>query len=161
LQEIQEALMEKAKNSFVKAEDLCEIVTSERLQALFARLGIHKPTISQLTAQWWLAKMKWQYRKMKNRMYIDGHERDNVVAYRQKFVHQWAAEYETRFPIWDNDGNRLTQTSDSLPLILVTQRIHLLPKRRKEDSLEPSRQPTNPQTERQQAVFDGLGFLDS
>jgi hypothetical protein len=42
-----------------------------------------------------------------------------------------------------------------------TQRIHLLPKRQKEDSLEPSRQPTNPQTERQQAVFNGLRFLDS
>ena len=53
-------------------------------------------------------------------MYIDGHERDDVVAYRQEFVHRWAAEYETRFQIWDNDGNRLTQSSDSLPLILVT-----------------------------------------
>lgn len=59
LQEIQDALTEKVKNSFVKAKDLCEIVTSERLQALFAQLGIHKPTISQSTAQWWLAKMKW------------------------------------------------------------------------------------------------------
>lgn len=59
LQEIQEALSEKAKNSFVKAEDLCEIVMSERLQTLFARLGIRKPTISQSTAQRWLAKMNW------------------------------------------------------------------------------------------------------
>ena len=42
-----------------------------------------------------------------------------------------------------------------------TRWIHLLPKRQKEDSLEPSRQPTNAQTERRRAVFNGLGFFDS
>ena len=62
--------------------------------------------------------MKWRYGKMKNGMYIDGHERD-VVAYRKDFVERWAG-YEMRFQIWDNDGNPLPCPSDSFPLILVT-----------------------------------------
>jgi hypothetical protein len=119
LQEIQEELAEKAKGGIIKAEDVCEIVVSEKIQTLFARLGVHKPGISKTTAQRWLAKLKWRYSKKKNGMYIDGHERDNVVAYRQAFVYQWA-EYESRFQIWDDDGNPIPRLPDSRPLILIT-----------------------------------------
>jgi hypothetical protein len=119
LQEIQGELTEKAKGSFIKAKDICEIVESDKFQILFACLGIHKPCISKATAQRWLAKLKWHYSKKKNGMYIDGHERDNVVAYRQAFVYQWV-EYEVQFQIWDANGNPLPRLSDSRPLILVT-----------------------------------------
>jgi hypothetical protein len=119
LQEIQEELAEKAKGGIIKAEDVCEIVVSEKIQTLFARLGVHKPGISKTTAQRWLAKLKWRYSKKKNGMYIDGHERDNIVAYRQAFVYQWA-EYESRFQIWDNNGNPIPHLPDSHPLILIT-----------------------------------------
>ena len=73
---------------------------------------------------------------------------------------QWNTKLNSQF-------GTTTEIALHKPLILCpsflshTQRIHLLPKRRKEDSLEPSRQPTNPQTKRRQAVFDGLRFLDS
>ena len=87
LQEIQGELSEKAKGGFIRAEDVCTIVASERLQDLFARLGVHKPNISKATAQRWLAKLRWRYSKKKNEMYFDGHERDDVVAYRHAFVH--------------------------------------------------------------------------
>ena len=119
LQEIQKALSEKSKSGLIKAQDVCDIVASEDLQNLFSRLGIHKPGISMSTAQQWLAKLKWRYSKMKNGMYIDGHERDDVVTYRRAFVHRWA-EYESRFPIWDDNGNPLPRPSNSRPLILVT-----------------------------------------
>jgi hypothetical protein len=66
---------------FIKAKDICEIVASERIQSLFAWLGIHKPSISMAMAKQWLMGLKWCYSKKKNGMYIDGHERDNVVAY--------------------------------------------------------------------------------
>ena len=119
LQEIQGELAKKANGGFIRAEDVCEIVASEKIQALFARLGVHKPRVSLATAKRWLARLKWRYSKKKNGMYIDGHERDDVVAYRQAFVDRWA-EYEPRFQIWDADGNPLPCLSDSRPLILVT-----------------------------------------
>ena len=119
LQEVQGELAKKAKSGFINAEDVCEIVASEKIQVLFARLGVHKPRISLATAKRWLAKLKWRYSKKKNGMYIDGHERDDVVAYRQAFVYRWA-EYEPRFQIWDANGNPLPCPSDSRPLILVT-----------------------------------------
>ena len=53
-------------------------------------------------------------------MYIDGHEREDVVAYRNAFVHRWVVEYETRVLIWDANGNPLAPLSDSRPLILIT-----------------------------------------
>jgi hypothetical protein len=59
-------------------------------------------------------------------MYIDGHERDDVVEYRKGFVERWK-EYEKRFVIYDNNGNVLsTPTGFPVPqgvrfrLILVT-----------------------------------------
>jgi hypothetical protein len=81
LQEIQQELSEKSKVSFIKAQDICDIVAGEKLQGLFFRLGIDKPSISLSTAQRWLAKMNWCYSKTKTGMYIDGHEREDVVAY--------------------------------------------------------------------------------
>jgi len=93
LKEIQEELSKKSRAGFIKAQDICDIVASEKFQDLFLQLGIHKPSISLTMAQRWLVKLKWCYTKAKNGMYIDGHERDDVVAYRQDFVHRWA-EYE-------------------------------------------------------------------
>ena len=59
-------------------------------------------------------------------MYIDGHERQDVVEYRKGFVECWK-EYEKRFVIYGNDGNVLsTPTGFPVPqglrfrLILVT-----------------------------------------
>jgi hypothetical protein len=119
LQEIQGQLDGKAKGGFIKAEDVCDIVASERMQILFARLGVHKPNISKVTAQRWLSQMKWRYAEKKNGMYIDGHERDDVVAYRHAFVHRWV-DYEARFPFPDANGNASPCASDSRPLVLIT-----------------------------------------
>ena len=41
-------------------------------------------------------------------MYIDGHEREDVVKYREEFVARWK-EYEKRFVIYGNDGEILSQ----------------------------------------------------
>jgi hypothetical protein len=45
----------------------------------------------------------------KNGMYIDGHEREDVVDYCKKFVQQWK-EYEKRFVIYDNEGQVVSQS---------------------------------------------------
>jgi hypothetical protein len=31
--------------------------------------------------QRWLGKLNWHYSKMKNGMFIDGHEREDIIAY--------------------------------------------------------------------------------
>jgi hypothetical protein len=98
LHEIQEELTERAKGGFIKAEDICKIVAGKKIQGLFARLGVHKPSISKAMAHRWLGKLRWCYSKRKNGMYIDGHERDDIVAYRHVFVHRWA-DYKMQFQI--------------------------------------------------------------
>ena len=57
-------------------------------------------------------------------MYIDGHERVDVVAYRQAFVyHRWA-EYEVRIPIFgrqrESPSPRPSNSRPFFNLILVT-----------------------------------------
>ena len=37
-------------------------------------------------------------------MYIDGHEREDVVKYRNEFIARWN-EYEKRMVLYDGDGN--------------------------------------------------------
>ena len=39
-------------------------------------------------------------------MYIDGHEREDVVAYQCEFVEQWGT-YKKRFHQWDDDVHEL------------------------------------------------------
>lgn len=46
-------------------------------------------TISERTARCWLQKLDWRYHQKANRMYIDGHEHPDVVAYHEKFVARW------------------------------------------------------------------------
>ena len=41
-------------------------------------------------------------------MYVDGHEHEDVVAYRNAFIERWR-EYEKRFVIYDNDGRELSR----------------------------------------------------
>ena len=121
-QEIQERLTERAKSGFIKADDVCDIIASNAIQRIFARLGVKKANISLSTAKRWLAKLNWKYGKKVNGMYIDGHERDNVVAYRDAFVNRWA-EYDRRFHIWNNrdvDAMLTHPPCNPLPLILVT-----------------------------------------
>jgi hypothetical protein len=96
--------MESAKKGWIKASDVVEIVASPDVQANFTRIGICKPVITERTVQNWLKKLDWHYKQSQNGIYIDGHERDNVVQYRKAFIEQWKA-YDKRFHQWDDDGN--------------------------------------------------------
>ncbi|KAF7308048.1 hypothetical protein MKEN_01167100 [Mycena kentingensis (nom. inval.)] len=54
---------------------------------LFPRIGVKtglKQTISLSTAREWMAKFGWKYQEHKKALYFDGHERPDVVEYRQK-----------------------------------------------------------------------------
>ncbi|KAF8957072.1 hypothetical protein BDZ97DRAFT_1603780, partial [Flammula alnicola] len=120
--DIQLHLTEIAKKGFIRAQDIVDYVATEEVQQ---RLGTRARGIHVRTARRWLHKLSWRYRQKKKGMYIDGHEREDVVEYRNKFVKRWK-EYEKRFIIYDNNGNVLsTPTGFPVPerafrLILVT-----------------------------------------
>jgi len=99
-------MKEKAREGFLKAQDLVEIIASSDIQAIFAQKGITKLSISIKTALRWLEKLGWSYGKLKNGMYLDGHERSDVVEYRRAFVERWMG-HERRFHRWDHDGTEL------------------------------------------------------
>ena len=92
----------------MKASDVVDVVASQEMQEFLVQKRVFKPSISEHTAQCWLTRLGWRYGKLKNGMYIDGHERDNVVEYRHGFVSHWK-EYEHCFHKWDNDGIKLPQ----------------------------------------------------
>jgi hypothetical protein len=122
---LQLQLGECAKCGYIKAADVVKIVSSPEMQANLRRVGVCKLTITERTACNWLKKLNWRYEQKRNGMYIDGHEREDVVQYRNLFIARWKG-YEKRFHKWDNDGNLLRlPTGFPIPggrfrLILIT-----------------------------------------
>ena len=80
----QSRVVEKSTKGFVKAEDVVDLVASPEMQVIFAEKGISKPSISKRTAARWLQKLGLEVPKNPERdVRIDGHEREDVVAYRR------------------------------------------------------------------------------
>jgi hypothetical protein len=101
-QGIQLHLLDIGKKGYIRAQDIVDYIASPEVQEQLA--GKTKTTIHQRTACRWLKKLNWRYTRKKNGMYVDGHERADVVQYRTKFIARWR-EYEKRFLKFDNDGN--------------------------------------------------------
>lgn len=121
--DIQLHLTEIAKKGYIRAQDIVDYVATPEVQQ---KLGTKAHGIHIRTARRWLHKLSWRYQQKKKGMYIDGHEREDVVEYRKGFVERWR-EYERRFVIYGNDGKiLLTPTGFPVPqgvhfrLILVT-----------------------------------------
>ncbi|KIJ28737.1 hypothetical protein M422DRAFT_189388 [Sphaerobolus stellatus SS14] len=121
---IQLQLLERSKNSYIRAEDILEIINTPELQEMLST-KTSKTSFSVRTARRWLKRLNWRYGCRKNGMYIDGHERQDVVEYRNGFLKRWK-EYEKRMVIYDNDGNVLSKPQGfpvpghRFQLILVT-----------------------------------------
>ena len=77
-------------------------VTPRKLQhalndRLFAELNIApKYPISEQTARWWLIKLGWRRTVVQKGVYMDGHERQDVVDYRNKVFLPALKEFEKR-----------------------------------------------------------------
>ena len=100
-QDIKLHLMEMSKNGYIRAQDIVDYVATPAVQE---KLGSKARGISLATANRWLKKLDWQFGRKKNGMYIDGHEHEDVVKYREEFLERWK-EYEKRMVTYDNDGN--------------------------------------------------------
>jgi hypothetical protein len=81
-----------------------DFMETPEMQKKLDEIGSRKKKISLRTAQRWLHAMGWRYGRKKNGMYIDGHEREDVVEYRREFIGRWKI-YEKRMYLYNNDGN--------------------------------------------------------
>ncbi|KAJ7686728.1 hypothetical protein B0H17DRAFT_940191 [Mycena rosella] len=73
---------------WVSAKDIVKYVHTPEFQA---RLRA-KQNISECTARRWMKKMGYRWKKEPTGMYSDGHEREDVVNYRQNvFLPRWRA----------------------------------------------------------------------
>jgi hypothetical protein len=80
-------------------------------------------TISETTARRWLKEFGWEYKDHSKDIYFDGHEREDVVAYRVKFLQQMAT-LRHRMAIYEGDNmNQVIQPtllSNVLEIVPIT-----------------------------------------
>ena len=76
------------------------------------------------TARRWLKKMGFSFGEVKKDVYVDGHEREDVVKYRnEEFLPAWK-EFSRRMVVFKEDGTwekPLGLHPDEKPLVLITQ----------------------------------------
>jgi hypothetical protein len=90
----------------VKAEDIVHYTS--RLDVL-AQLGRTRP-VSLRTAQNWMAVLGFRFGHPVKGQYKDGHERVDVVEYRQNVYLPALAEIHKRSRVYDNDGVELASS---------------------------------------------------
>jgi hypothetical protein len=98
---IQEYLLQLRKTKrYFKSKDLIDFIASPEMQAA---MGTRTTSISKRTAHRWLKNMDWRYGRAPNGMYIDGHERDDVVEYRTWFLAEYS-RLERQMRRYNSDG---------------------------------------------------------
>ena len=105
----------QSKDKYVKASDIIEYLKDPEVRS---RWGLKK-TISHATAKRWMKKIGYRWVKKHRGQYADGHEREDVVNYRQNvFLPTWY-QYESRMRTWDKDGNEepLNLTPGTKPVV--------------------------------------------
>ena len=75
-------------------QDIVDFMETPEMQKKLDKIGSRKK-IS-------LCTMGWQYGRKKNGMYINGHERKDVVEYQSKFIEQWKV-YEKQMYSYNNE----------------------------------------------------------
>ncbi|KAJ7927374.1 hypothetical protein B0H13DRAFT_2312578 [Mycena leptocephala] len=96
----------KMNGSVLEDEDLAQELHLH-LQGIGKHVAAQDIGISLATAQRWMKRMEFRWTKEPKGMYSDGHEREDVVAYRQNiFLPQWAAlsRYTRKFT---EDGDEI------------------------------------------------------
>jgi hypothetical protein len=84
---------------YVQAHDIVDYLKRPEVQE---RHGLKK-TVSLATAQRWMFKLNYRWREEKKGQYVDGHERDDVVTYRQDvFLPLWKS-FAYRLRNWKED----------------------------------------------------------
>lgn len=98
-----------------------EALASHVNEEILSTLGFDPPpTISVRTARRWLDEFGFKYSEVKKGLYMDGHERADVVAYREEFLKRMAL-FEKQMPTFSGDDMEIeTWPPSGQPVILVT-----------------------------------------
>ncbi|CAG8742762.1 17712_t:CDS:2 [Rhizophagus irregularis] len=89
---------------------------------VFPSLGIEQETtISTRMTRNWLNKMGFEFKQFKKGVYVDGHERPDVIAYRSKFLEQMAS-YEKLMPKFEDDNLEIQIN----PNLQENEHLHIL-----------------------------------
>ena len=83
---------------YIRAQDIVDYLDRPKVKA---RLKLKK-TISLATAQRWMHEMGYRWTKQPSGQFVDGHEREDVVAYRQNTFLPKMADLEPRMRAWKN-----------------------------------------------------------
>lgn len=82
--------LSKLPTGEVSPGHFCKALTKE----ILPYLGIGKGVLSEWTASHWLVKLGWWQTCLKKGVYMDGHERSNVVKYCNEEFLPLMAKYE-------------------------------------------------------------------
>ncbi|CDO74689.1 hypothetical protein BN946_scf184960.g3 [Trametes cinnabarina] len=88
---------------YVRAMDIIEFMAE---LANLVRYALKKP-ISLSTVQAWMHLLEYRWMKVPSGQYVDGHERTDVVDYRQNVFLPAMAKTDGRSCQWDRDGNKV------------------------------------------------------
>lgn len=85
---------------YVCSKDIIKYLEDEDVQE---RYGLQK-TISLSTAKEWMSRLQYRWGKGPKGQYVDGHEREDVVKYRQTRFLPSIAEHDASVRTWTNGG---------------------------------------------------------
>jgi hypothetical protein len=99
----------------VTSEGLAKYVNEEVLPGL---CFVPSPTISERTARRWMDEFGFEYSEVKKGMYMDGHERADVITYREEFLERMAG-YEERMIIFSGENMEEEIRSDVNQIVIL------------------------------------------
>ncbi|KDQ50719.1 hypothetical protein JAAARDRAFT_185917 [Jaapia argillacea MUCL 33604] len=92
---------------FVKAQDIVNFLNTDEIKSRYTL----KKTISLATAQRWMHLMDYRWSKGPSGQYVDGHEREDVVAYHQEKFLPTMAELEWNLRVWKDGVEEICETA--------------------------------------------------
>ncbi|KAF8156692.1 hypothetical protein B0H34DRAFT_847462 [Crassisporium funariophilum] len=93
----------QSQGKYITAGHLVQYMAREDVKTRWKR----KEGISISTAKRWMEKLGYRWTIQPSGQYVDGHEREDVVHYRQHVFLPAMAEYEARTQTYDNNGKEV------------------------------------------------------
>jgi hypothetical protein len=99
----------RRREKWVRALDIVHFLDTPDIKERYSL----KKTISLATAQQWMHMMDYRWTKTPSGQYVDGHERDDVVMYRQSKFLPTISELEWNLRVWKD---RIEEAMTGAPL---------------------------------------------
>lgn len=112
--------LDETRQPLFRAVDFAKFVNETLLPQALAvhHKGARPRRITETTAVVWLKKLGYKFRADKKGMYIDGHERPEVVAYRKKFVEEFLELVKKRRSVRFEQYNKRGQFTGKGQLVM-------------------------------------------